>query len=152
MKNMLLVDDHDMFRESLSLALGQRLKGVDIRHVATGREAIEAFDSSDGFDLVLLDLYLGDMTGKAVFTQLREKRQEQVIAMLSGSTQVSDLRWAMENGANGFIPKSFRIDILAAILELLQVNGRYFPDLRAMDRGALPRCDRQSLEIGRAHV
>lgn len=139
MKRILLVDDHAMFRESLAMALALRLKGSQVDHVETGQEALAAIDAvgtegGRGYDIVLLDFALADMTGQALFELLRERNPDQPLAMLSGSTRAADLSWAMEHGANGFIPKSFRIDMLAAILELLEVGGRYFPDIRVIER------------------
>lgn len=139
MQKILIVDDHEMFCESLSLALGNRLRSTEIEVAATGREAIRRFQDGAEFDLVLLDLCLSDIPGKAVFARLREMRPDQVVAVLSATHHPGDLEWAVEYGLNGFIPKSFRLDVLTAIVKLIEVEGRYFPELvSAGDRAMVP--------------
>jgi DNA-binding NarL/FixJ family response regulator len=137
MQKILVVDDHEMFCESLSLALGNRLRSAEIEVAATGREAIRRFQEGAEFDLVLLDLGLSDMPGKTVFARMREMRPDQVIAILSATHHPGDLEWALEYGLNGFIPKSFRLDVLTAIVKLIEVEGRYFPELVSLGDRAL---------------
>ena len=65
---VLVVDDDFGTRETFDWAL--RSSGIRIRTSASGREAIEA-SKTDSFDLLLVDLELGDMRGTDVIRAVR---------------------------------------------------------------------------------
>src|SRR6266851_4665781 len=67
---MLLIDDDDEFRESLSLNLAD--EGFVVTTFADGRSALE-FVSSESADVILLDWRMPGMNGLEVLRELRQR-------------------------------------------------------------------------------
>jgi DNA-binding response OmpR family regulator len=102
---VLLVEDTDIVRRLLSILLERR--GYDATAVASGQAALDAAD--DGFELVLLDLGLPDMSGLEVCRQLRSRESTAGlrIIILSGRDDPRDRRDGLAAGADDFLPKPF---------------------------------------------
>jgi DNA-binding response OmpR family regulator len=102
---VLIVEDTDIVRRLLSILLERR--GYDATAVASGQAALDAAD--DGFELVLLDLGLPDMSGLEVCRQLRSRESTAGlrIIILSGRDDPRDLRDGLAAGADDFLPKPF---------------------------------------------
>lgn len=66
-------------------------------------------------DIILLDLGLPDMTGQQVLRQLREW-YTRVIVILSVQNSEEDIVTALDNGANDYLTKPFRVGELMARL------------------------------------
>jgi len=127
MTSILIVDDHQMFCESLSLALSDRVPDVEVHTSYSGFSAIQKFEEKNRYDIVMLDMNLPGLGGKEIFKRLRMLEPEQSIAFVSASDDPADLEWAIDNGASSFIPKTFRLDVLCTIIEIVRDNGSYFP-------------------------
>jgi DNA-binding response OmpR family regulator len=102
---VLIVEDTDIVRRLLSILLERR--GYDATAVASGQAALDAAD--DGFELVLLDLGLPDMSGLEVCRQLRSRESTAGlrIIILSGRDDPRDRRDGLAAGADDFLPKPF---------------------------------------------
>ncbi|MCW8861999.1 MAG: response regulator transcription factor [Rhodospirillales bacterium] len=113
-KRILLVDDDDALRETLSDQLQQQQEFVTIG-AATGSEALEAV-KSDYFDVILLDVGLPDIDGREVCHQLRRSGVKTPIIMLTGADTDTDTILGLDAGANDYVTKPFRIGVLLARL------------------------------------
>ncbi|AQZ96165.1 response regulator [Halopseudomonas phragmitis] len=102
---LLLIDDHQIYLDGLSLTLGQLCRDVILDHARTASQA-ESQVSQHSYDLILLDLQLPDSSGLALLQKLRELDGVVPIAILSASTSPSDLNAALQLGAAGFISKT----------------------------------------------
>ena len=122
MPHLLLVDDDDLFRESLGLNLID--EGYEVTSFANGREALAYFDRSGSADVVLLDWRMPDLTGLDV---LRRMRAAGITIPVIFLTVLSDDIYeeaALEGGAVDFIDKSRRLPILLKRLQLIAEGGR----------------------------
>ena len=63
MSSVLLIDDHAMFREGLTLALVQADPTLQIHCVASGLEALQLIQSETTISTVMMDYYLPDIGG-----------------------------------------------------------------------------------------
>lgn len=82
MKKILLIDDDEANRLSLSFMLEDEGYAVDVAgSCAEGRVVI---DANDGFDVVIVDYHLGDGTGVELLPLVRAKHPRARIALLSG--------------------------------------------------------------------
>ena len=70
--NLLLVDDHVLFREGVALLLAPIVADGRIAQAGTCEEALALIDAQGGFDLVLMDLGLPGMSGIEGIGMLRE--------------------------------------------------------------------------------
>ena len=94
-QRILIVDDEPNLLESFKVGL--ELKGYDVTLARGGAEALEACDDQT-FDIVLLDIRMPVMDGKETLKQLKQKRPDQIVIML---TAHGSLESAVETGRLG---------------------------------------------------
>lgn len=114
---ILLVDDDDMFRESLGLNLGD--SGFEVTSINDGEEALRLMQASDPFDLVLLDWKMPSLSGGEVLKRMRSANlNTPVILLTSLSDQIYE-EAALQGGAVDFVEKSRSFLILKKRIELI---------------------------------
>jgi DNA-binding NarL/FixJ family response regulator len=124
---VLLVDDHVMFREGLSLLLRSLMEGVEILEAGSSSEAMSQLAVHEGIGLVLMDIGLPDLSGIEAIRLLREKYPEVPVVALSSSEDKATVLSAIDHGAMGFVPKSASSSILTGALRLILAKGIYLP-------------------------
>ena len=102
---LLLIDDHQIYLDGLSLTLGSLCEGVRLDHARNAAEALQLV-SEYPYDLILLDLQLPDSSRLSLMQKLRAADAMVPIAILSASNSPSDLEAALQLGAAGFISKT----------------------------------------------
>jgi DNA-binding NarL/FixJ family response regulator len=102
---LLLIDDHQIYLDGLSLTLGSLCEGVRLDHARNAAEALQQVRETP-YDLILLDLQLPDSSGLSLMQKLRAADAMVPIAILSASNSPSDLEAALQLGAAGFISKT----------------------------------------------
>jgi two-component system response regulator ChvI len=123
---ILVVDDDEEFRESLSLNLMD--EGFAVTTFANGPSALEHLSAGESADVILLDWRMPGMNGLEV---LRELRQRGVMTSVIFLTALSDDIYeeaALAGGAVDFIDKSRRLSILVRRIELIAEGQRPLPD------------------------
>lgn len=111
---ILFVDDDDSLRDSLSKQL--RLHGnFLIVEAATAVEALETA-KSEYFDAIILDVGLPDMDGREVCRLMRRNGVKSPIIMLTGQDSDADQILSLDAGANDYVTKPFRLNVLLARL------------------------------------
>jgi len=110
---LLIVDDHDMFADSLRLALSAE---ADLDVVGTAATLAQARNmvSTTAPDVVLLDHRLPDGLGVDSIADLKLLRPEANIVVLTAAAEDSMLVAATEAGCAGFILKTSPLDELVA--------------------------------------
>jgi two-component system, OmpR family, response regulator ChvI len=122
---VLLIDDDDEFRESLSLNLMD--EGFAVTTFANGPSALEHVAAGESADVILLDWRMPGMNGLEV---LRELRQRGIVTPVIFLTVLSDDIYeeaALAGGAVDFIDKSRRLSILVRRIELIAEGQRPLP-------------------------
>ncbi len=109
-KRILVVDDDEAMRDLLATTLS--LAGADVETASSGAEARQA---EGYFDLVLIDLGLGDMRGDQVLAELRDRGQAGATALVSGAT----LPPSLASVPDSWLRKPFEIDDLISAVETL---------------------------------
>jgi len=109
------VDDHSLFRESLSRLLETSPGFHVVGECTTVADALSALNRTPA-DVVLLDYDLGSEEGTALFEGLKEHGQStKVLAVTAGMSNAATVRM-MEAGASGIFLKHSSLDqLLAAI-------------------------------------
>jgi len=115
---ILIVDDDESSRRSLSLILGK--SGYDAEAVVTGREALKK--SKEGFfNVALIDIKLPDMEGVELLAPFKEMHPGMAVIMITGYASVETAVQALNEGASAYILKPFDIDeVLVVIREFLE--------------------------------
>lgn len=110
---LLIVDDHDMFADSLQLALSAQPDFEVVGKAATLAQA-KNMVATTAPDVVLLDHHLPDGLGVDSITDLRAIRPESYIVVLTAAADDSMLVAATEAGCAGFILKTSPLDELVS--------------------------------------
>ena len=84
-----------------------------------GRDALENFRRESGrIDLVLLDVVMGKMSGREVFTEIRKVRPDMKVLFCSGNRV--DIPEAVEEAKAAFIQKPYSLsELLRGIRQML---------------------------------
>lgn len=137
--NLLLIDDHAMFREGLALLLAPLDPALCIWEAGSCEEAQAllgagtASDTADGaapsptMDLVLMDLGLPGMSGLDGIAWLHQAHPGVPVVALSSADDRDTVLKALDAGAMGFIPKSTSSAVLVGALRLVLAQGIYLP-------------------------
>lgn len=113
-KNLLIVDDDDALRETLAEQLALH-DDYTVTQAISGQQAmVEVKDKT--FDLILLDVTLGDMDGRDVCRLLRKQNVKSPILMLTGADSDADTILGLDAGANDYVTKPFKLNVLLARL------------------------------------
>lgn len=123
--NILIADDHPLFRQALSEALSQTRHAITIQQVQTLADALSATDQGE-IDLVLLDLKMPDCVGLMGLIELREKHPETAIAVVTANESSQTMRKVRSAGAVGYLIKSMELESLINALNTLLDGGRFF--------------------------
>lgn len=111
-KRVLLVEDDDALRESLSEQLNMH-EEFQTTSASNGSEALEEV-KGEHYDLVLLDIGLPDLDGREVCRMMRRAGVKCPIIMLTGADSDADTILGLESGANDYITKPFKMGVLVA--------------------------------------
>lgn len=114
---VMIVDDDPFVREVAVAALGV-VPGVLLTACAGGAEALAALDAAAP-DLILLDLMMPGMDGRALWTEIRARGGAPRAIFLTGRDDEATRAEIMALGAQGLIAKPFDPGALAAtVLDL----------------------------------
>lgn len=114
---VLFVDDHPLVLSSLAEML--RHLGFEVKTAGGLNEALLHIGKKNIFDMVLLDINLGQSNGLDLLEKADLRLLGKVV-MLSGIAESEWVLHGFEKGAFGFIPKSIEPDeIIAAISAML---------------------------------
>jgi DNA-binding NarL/FixJ family response regulator len=126
---VLLVDDHPLILSALQSVIKGLGDDVSVLGAASAAEARAALQQDAEFDLVLLDLALGDADGFEVLTELRATYPALPVVVVSASDRTSDVIRAIDLGAMGFVPKRSSNDQLFDALRMVMSGALYVPPM-----------------------
>jgi len=117
-----LVDDDNLFRESLGLNLSE--EGYEVIDFSGGEAALEYLLGDQPVDVILLDWRMPGLDGPAVLRRLREAKVQVPVIFL---TMLSDEMYeeaALKWGAVDFIDKSRRLPIILSRLKIITEGAK----------------------------
>lgn len=120
-QRILVVEDEAHLADGVRFNLEQ--EGYEVEVVGDGRSGLERLAQSDGapFDLVILDLMLPEMSGFEVARRTRANGNYVAILMLTAKDDPADIVRGLEEGADDYLTKPFRLDeLLARVRGLLR--------------------------------
>ena len=126
--DILIADDHPLFRSALQQALTIGLGG-DVRLVEAASIAeLEArlAEKSD-WDLVLLDLNMPGAHGFSGLVLLRGQYPQLPVVMVSAQEEAAIMARAREFGASGFIPKSSPLEEIQQAVKTVLDGDVWWP-------------------------
>jgi len=126
---VLLIDDHPLILSALQTVIEGLGDNVKVLGVDSAAQARAALKTSQDFDLVLLDLQLGDADGFDVLTEFRAAYPALPVVVVSASDRASDVIRAIDLGAMGFVPKRTGKEMLVQALRLVMAGGIFVPSM-----------------------
>jgi DNA-binding NarL/FixJ family response regulator len=112
---LLIVDDHELVREGLTLLLEEAEEIVIAGQAGTVAQAVGQAEALLP-DVILLDMMLPDGDGVSVIQQLKAKNNPARIVVLTSFAEDTKIRGALQAGATGYLLKDvLRHELLAAI-------------------------------------
>lgn len=134
MARILIVEDEAHIAEGLVFNL--EAEGHQALVADNGRSAIELLTGGEEeFDLVILDIMLPEMSGFEVARRTRAAGNFVAILMLTAKDETSDVVRGLEEGADDYLTKPFRLDELLARVKGLLRRRRW----DGVDEDAAPR-------------
>jgi two-component system nitrate/nitrite response regulator NarL len=126
--NIILIDDHTLFREGLVGLLSRRDINV-LAAVGTGHEGLRLATELEP-DVILLDMRMPEMDGMDVLRQLRQRGFTKPVAMLTTSSDERDLVESLRSGAQGYLLKDMEPDqLVVALRDIVAGKTVVAPDL-----------------------
>ena len=112
---ILVVED----KKALADIVGERLEkeGYSVDVVYEGEEGLYCA-TSGAYDLIVLDIMLPNVDGFEILENVRKKKVESKVIILSAKSALSDKLKGLKNGADDYVVKPFHLDELIARVEL----------------------------------
>lgn len=128
---ILLVDDHAVLREGLSLMLNEEDDFEVVGDVGDGKAAL-ALSLELHPEIVLLDIFLGTSNGLDVAKQLLRSCPDTRIVLFSGFEDEELLLDAIRIGVHGYLQKKLSIEELQSALRAVHQGERVLGDPQAV--------------------
>src|SRR5260221_4558820 len=109
---ILIVDDDAALRHSLAEQL-QLHEEFAVAEAETGAQALD-ITRQQHFEVILLDVGLPDMDGRELCRLMRRGGVRAPVLMLTGADSDADTILGLDAGANDYITKPFRLNVLLA--------------------------------------
>ncbi|MFF0379954.1 response regulator [Actinoplanes missouriensis] len=119
---VLVVDDHPVFRRGLTTLLSYTDWVSAVHEATTGAEALQAVTGT-AVDVVALDLRLPDIGGLEVARQMLRIRPEVRIVVLTMADDDETVRGALRSGVHGYLLKEQDPDQVLAALRSAAAGG-----------------------------
>lgn len=126
MKRLLIADDHGLYREGLAALVRDSIAGVDVLEAACLDQALSALDDPE-IGCLLVDLNMPGMSGVESLLQIRQRRDDLKIVVVSASDQRDHVLGALANGAHGYVWKGSGNEEIATALTAVLKGTIYVP-------------------------
>jgi two-component system invasion response regulator UvrY len=121
---ILTVDDHAVVRDGIKRIFDARDESTEFGEAGSAEEAIARVRDAN-WDVVVLDITLGDHSGIDVLKDLRAIRPKLPVLVLSMHSEAQFARRAFRAGAAGYITKDTLPDELARAILRVAGGGKY---------------------------
>lgn len=136
MTELLIADDHPLFREALRGVVARALPGTAIHEADQLGRLYELVEEYPDADLLLLDLDMPGASGFSALIHLRALHPQLPVIIVSAHEDPLLMRRALDHGAMGFIPKSADATILGQALQQVLDGGTWVPEVAYSVHGA----------------
>lgn len=125
---VLVADDHTIVRRGI-VSLLSLAGGIEVvAEAENGREAVERTFLM-GPDVVLMDISMPLLNGLEATEQIKRKRPEVKVLILSAHDNEEYVMQVVRSGANGYLLKNTSADELFSAVRAVHAGGEYFSPL-----------------------
>jgi two-component system response regulator PilR (NtrC family) len=108
-QHILVVDDEQIIRESLSFIL--KKEGYDVDEAANGKDALVKHGANP-FDIIITDIEMPEMKGVDLLKQIRQRTPQTLVVIITAFGSVETAVLALREGAADYILKPINFDDL----------------------------------------
>jgi two-component system nitrogen regulation response regulator NtrX len=144
MPSILIVDDEPGVRSALGGVL--RDEGYEVDAVDTGEACLERL-GRQGYDVVVLDIWMPGMDGLATLARMRERQIDSQVVIISGHGNIESAVRAIKMGAFDFVEKPLSLEKTVLVVR----NALRQRTLEVENRALRARVDAQHTMIGESY-
>ncbi len=143
MYQILIADDHPLFREAMARVIDDGFPGSTLLEAADLASTLQVVSDNEDIDLVVLDLNMPGMHGLQGLVQLRNQFPTVPAVIVSAEEDKNTILQAVTCGAVGFITKSSPRKQMISALEQILAGSVYLPSdiIRANSSNESSRSD-----------
>ncbi len=127
MYDILIADDHPLFREAIVNVIQSNFPDCTLRETENLDNAVALTEQHSDLDIILLDLNMPGMNGLNGLITLRNSAPTIPVVIVSAEEDKQIVLQAITYGAVGFITKSLSRDEMAAALRQVLAGEVYLP-------------------------
>ncbi len=127
MHQILIADDHPLFRTALRTVASESMEGVETFEADTLDSVFAVLDKQPEIELILLDLHMPGNHGLAGLAAIRAQYPMVAVIVVSANDDPTVVRRALDYGAAGFLPKSSGLDDLNAAITSVMNLEQWLP-------------------------
>lgn len=127
LREVLVVDDHPLFCEALSMILRGALSVPEVIIANNLTEALKTLKGRTAPDIVLLDLNLPDVDGLDGLVRLKMAVPNTPVIVVSSLSDSAIVTSVLNEGASGFIPKDSDKTVITEAFRKILDGGVYTP-------------------------
>ncbi len=113
--NVLIVEDDHALREALTMSLN--VSGYHTQAAESAESALSLLSNDNWPDMIISDIQMGNMSGIDLLRNLRKRKTNLPVIMMTAYGDVSNAVEAMRLGASDYLQKPFDADKLTALVE-----------------------------------
>ncbi len=121
MREVLIADDHPLFRDALARAVTQALPDANLYDADSVAALLTLIEAHPHAELLLLDLHMPGANGFSALVHVRGQQPGLPVIVVSAQEDARVIQRAIGHGASGYIPKSTSAEnIVVAIRRVLE--------------------------------
>jgi len=130
MQKVLLIDDEEGIRESLSIML--QIEGFETVALPDALKALRLFDSGDYFDFIISDIKMPHMDGIEFLREVRKRELDSIVIMITAYGNIETPVDAIKYGADDYIRKPVKTDELLLRMRMAEEKNKLRKDNRSL--------------------
>ena len=124
MTKILIIDDHEIFRQGLKKIISENFKEVQFEEVASAEEAFNFYNRAN-WDIVITDINLPGRSGIDIVKDLNQNHPKIPILVLSMYPEEQFALRVIKAGASGYLSKNGALTELIGAMQCL-LDGKKF--------------------------
>lgn len=127
MREVLIADDHPLFRDALARAVTQAVPDVSL-YDADSVEALQSLvEAHPHAELLLLDLHMPGANGFSALVHVRGQQPALPVIVVSAQDDARVIQRAIGHGASGYIPKSTSASMIVTAIRRVLDGDVWLP-------------------------
>ncbi|SFJ81656.1 response regulator transcription factor [Celeribacter neptunius] len=149
----LIVDDHPLFCDALSMTLRAGVGIETVETAGTLEEALSRLEAGPLPDVILLDLNLPDVNGLDGLVRLTKQCPQTPVVIVSSMAEPRVIRCAIRVGAAGFVPKHSTRETFSKAFTVIAGGEVYAPEAALAEADPnMPMSPREDALIRLSHL